>query len=274
MRRALLVAALSLLGPAAGAQDSFRDQTLADIRQELTVLFVEIQQLKRELSTTGAPQVPAEGTSVIGRVNAIETELQRLTAKTEELEFRIDRIVRDGTNRIGDLEFRLVELEGGDLSALGDTPSLGGDLPATGGASGLAPQVPAGPELAVGEQARFEAARAALDAGEAQRAADLFAAYMADYPGGALIAQAHYGRGEALTELDQTAAAARAYLDSFSTDPNAETAPRALYSLGLRLSDLDQTAEACVTLGEVQARFPDSDLAFDAGAERRALGCQ
>ncbi|MEM7319503.1 MAG: tol-pal system protein, partial [Pseudomonadota bacterium] len=30
-------------------------QTLADIRQELTVLHVEIQRLKREFSTTGAP---------------------------------------------------------------------------------------------------------------------------------------------------------------------------------------------------------------------------
>ncbi len=30
-----------------------QDQTLADIRQELSVLSVEVQRLKRELSTTG-----------------------------------------------------------------------------------------------------------------------------------------------------------------------------------------------------------------------------
>jgi hypothetical protein len=59
-------------------------------------------------------------------VNSIEAELSRLTARTEELSNRIDRIVADGTNRIGDLEFRLVELEGGDVSRLGETSTLGG----------------------------------------------------------------------------------------------------------------------------------------------------
>ncbi|MEO0677810.1 MAG: tol-pal system protein, partial [Pseudomonadota bacterium] len=83
-----------------------QDQTLADIRQELSVLFVEVQRLKQELNTSGAPSGTGGG-SVLDRVNAIEMELQQLTSKSEELEFRIDRIVRDGTNRIGDLEFRI-----------------------------------------------------------------------------------------------------------------------------------------------------------------------
>ena len=29
----------------------------------------------------------------------------------------------------------------------------------------------------------------------------------------------------------------------------------------------------CTTLGEVQVRFPDSDVSFDAGAARRSIGC-
>ena len=64
------------------AQDS---ETLADIRQELSVLYVEIQRLRRELSTTGAPSVNTGGSSVLERVAAIETELQRLTQQTEQL---------------------------------------------------------------------------------------------------------------------------------------------------------------------------------------------
>ena len=47
--RAVLIAALLFATPVA-AQDA---ETLADIRQELTVLYVELQKLKRELSTTG-----------------------------------------------------------------------------------------------------------------------------------------------------------------------------------------------------------------------------
>ena len=44
---------------AVGAQP--RTETLADIRQELTVLHVEIQKLKRELSTTGGAATATGG---------------------------------------------------------------------------------------------------------------------------------------------------------------------------------------------------------------------
>ena len=125
MRFALIVALGLAFGPVtAQAQDA---QTLADVRQELTVLNVEVQKLRRELSTTGGASVAVTGGSVLERVNAMESELQRLTSKTEELENRINRVVADGTNRIGDLEFRLVELEGGDLSKLKRVVKLTGD---------------------------------------------------------------------------------------------------------------------------------------------------
>ena len=90
------------------AQD--RAQTLADVRQELTVLNVELARLRTELNTTGAPAPVGSGTP-LDRVNSIETALQRLTAKTEELEFRLNSIATDGANRLGDLSFRLCEHE-------------------------------------------------------------------------------------------------------------------------------------------------------------------
>ena len=130
MRRALVLGpcfalVLALTAPMAAAQD--RAQTLADIRQELSVLFVEIQRLRGELNTTGGVQGSGGAGTVLTRVDAIEAELRRLTSLTEDLQIRIDRVVTDGTNRIGDLEFRLCELEADcDIGSLGDTPSLGG----------------------------------------------------------------------------------------------------------------------------------------------------
>jgi hypothetical protein len=127
MRQIALILSLTFgLACTGGAFAQSQDETLADIRQELTVLYVEIQKLKRELSTTGGAGPLEAGGSALQRLDAIEAEVQRLTSKTEQMEHRIDQVVRDGTNRIGDLEFRLVELEGGDLSKLGDTPTLGG----------------------------------------------------------------------------------------------------------------------------------------------------
>jgi tol-pal system protein YbgF len=261
----------------AAAQD--RAQTLADIRQELSTLWAEIQSLKQELSTTGGAGGNLQGTSIPDRVNSIEAELSSLTAKTEELSNRIDRIVADGTNRIGDLEFRLVELEGGDVSQLGQTTTLGGgEVPAV-----AAPALPpatapaaggtAGPELAMSEQNDFERAKGALDRGEFETAATELARFTETYPGSPLTGEAHFWRGEALSALGDTSGAARAYLDSFSGDPQGVMAPDALLQLGLALDKLGQRQESCVMLGEVTVRFPTSAASLEAQTARGSMGC-
>ncbi|KIN63801.1 Tetratricopeptide TPR 2 [Sulfitobacter noctilucicola] len=258
--------------PAMGvAQDS---QTLADVRQELTMLYTEVQKLRRELSTTGGAGVNTAGASVLDRVSAMESELSRLTAKSEEMENRINRIVADGTSRIGDLEFRLVELEGGDISALGETSTLGGDGQTAVAAPLTAPATPTDQaSLAVGEAADFERAQEALASSDFRTAADLFATFNQTYPGGPLAAEADLRRGDALDKLGDTKEAARAYLASFSTDPEGALAPQALYELGRTLGVLGQTQEACTTLGEVGLRFPQSTAASQAQDQRRNIGC-
>ena len=283
MRFALIVALGLAFGPVTvQAQDA---QTLADVRQELTVLNVEVQKLRRELSTTGGASVAVTGGSVLERVNAMESELQRLTSKTEELENRINRVVTDGTNRIGDLEFRLVELEGGDVGSLGQTSTLGGgEMPATMAPATPVP-APADPlantstptntaELAVGEKTDFERAKAALADGDFRSAADQFATFNQTYPGGPLGPEADLRRGDALDGLGDTREAARAYLASFSADPAGPVAAEALYQLGSSLGALGQTQEACVTLGEVASRFPTSPFVAQAQSERSVLACQ
>jgi len=281
-----LVFVVLTLPRVAPAQDS--GETLADIRQELSVLYVEIQKLKRELSTTGATGDVQVGGSLIDRVNAIEGEVQRLTSKTEQLEFRIDSVVSDGTNRIGDLEFRLCELESDcDISTLEPGDTLGGVAAATGGAQSGGTQANdgatgadsgsgagSGVQMAVGEQADFDAASAALEAGNYTAAAEKFEQFQTNYPGGPLSAKAGLLRGEALEGADEMTKAARAYLNTFSAAPNGPEAPQALYRLGRALGKLGQTEEACVTLGEVGVRFPGGGPAQMARTEMQALGCQ
>ncbi len=267
-----VLAAVLTTASVAQAQDQ---QTLADIRQELTVLHVEIQRLKREFSTTGSPAPNLSGSSILERVDAIEAELQRLTRQTEQLNQRVQNIVTDGTNRIGDLEFRLVELEGGDLSALGETSSLGGDTEI----ATAAPTSPSAPvaidqgELAIGERADFDAAVQALAEGNFQAAADQFANFDVSYPGSPLAPEANLKRGHALEGLGDTREAARAFLASFTGDSEGAFAPEALFELGSALGRLGQRDQACITLGEVGVRFPASPAATSATQEMTSLGC-
>ena len=272
MRHALILAlVLALPAPAALAQS--RPETLADIRQELSVLWVEIQRLRTELSTTGSPS-GVSGGSTLERVDAIERELRRLTSSTEGLQIRVDSLVTDGTNRIGDLEFRLCELEDDcDIGTLGDTPTLGGgtapmavtSLPAVSGSTG--------PRLAEAEQSDFDRAMTAYTSGDFAAAAQGFQAYTDTYPGGALSAEAHFWRGEAEAGQGAWNRAARAYLASFSGAPDAPRAPESLYRLGTSLNELGQRDEACLTLGEVEIRYPASAIVQDARTAIARLGC-
>ena len=277
--RWIAIAAILFAGP---AFSQGREQTLADIRQDLTVLYVEMQKLRRELSTTGGSGVTLDGTGILDRVNAMEAEIQRLTARTEELTNRVDVVVRDGTNRIGDLEFRLCELETGcDIASLGDTPTLGGGAlpdapsPAPAPAPGGTGQSlgSGGVELAVAEREDFDRAKAAFDEGNYELAAERFRAFTETYQGGPLTGLAHLLRGESLQKMGMTSSAARAYLESYSGTPNGPTSSTALLKLGLALDGLGQTTEACITLGEVTVRFPESDASIEAQAARVDMGC-
>ncbi len=282
MIRALVLS--SLIAAAALPAAAQNAETLADLRAELMRLAQDLQSLRGELVSGGQSAMQAAGgTGALDRMNAMEAEIVRLTARTEELQNRVDRVVADGTNRIGDLEFRICELEDGcDVSNMPITGMLGGA--AGGGGAAVPPAAPSvpeapasnggTPELAISEQADFDRAKAALDGGEYQAAADGFAAFANAYPGSPLTGNAHFLRGEAMAGLGDTSGAARAYLDAFSGAPDGPMAPAALFRLGAALGLLGQVQEACVTLGEVPRRFPNAPEAAEATSTMQTLGCQ
>ena len=283
LRAAAFVLALAAL-PAAAQQD--QSQTLADIRQQLSVLQVEMQGLRRELSTTGAPTVGAGGSTLPDRVDAIETELQRLTQAAERMEFRIESVSRDGGARIEDLRFQLCELTPDctldglpNPGPLGGTESASSDVgigaaPAPVPEPGPGPSAVIDPQLAAGEQAAFDAGRTALDSGDNAGAAEAFERFLGSYPTGPLTGEAQFLRGRALAAQGRNEEAARAYLEAFSGTPEGPRAPDALLGLGTTLGALDQPDEACLTLAEVAIRFPQSPAVGEAASARAGLGCQ
>jgi tol-pal system protein YbgF len=270
---------LAVMPVAAFGQD--RAQTLADIRAELSALSAQFTGLKQELISTGAAASGAAGGDALQRMDAIEAQLMQLTAKAESVELKLNSVITDGTNRIGDLEFRLCEVtEGCDIAALPTTPPLGGGTTTMSGA--VAPAVPmtdpnapaaGGAEMAISERADFDRAKGVLGQGDFRTAADLFATFTQSYPGGPLTQEAYVLRGDSLLQLGDTAGAARTYLDGFSGQPSGPKAGEALLKLGQALGTLGQTPEACVTLQEVGARFPGSVEASNAAMAMQGMGC-
>ena len=283
--RWLFLIALILPLPAFAEGDA---QSLADVKAELATLAGQFNTLKAELVKTGGGANGASGGDALQRMDALEAELTKLTAKTEAVELRLDQVVTDGTNRIGDIEFRLCEqTKGCDPASLPETPDLGamaaGAAPAATPdpkpdakpdvAATPPPATPDAPELAVNEQADFDRAQAVLASGDFRQAAALFSAYAQSYPGGALAQQAGVLHGDALTQSGDTAKAARSYLDAFSGAPDGTFAGQALTKLGQSLGKLGQTSEACLTLAEVGKRFPGSADDSAARVAMQGLGC-
>lgn len=270
--RLVLVLALSLIALPAASQD--KAQTLADIKAELGQLSAQFDSLKSELISTGAATSGAAGGDALQRLDAIEAALARLTAQTEAVEQKVNRVTSEGSNRLGDLEFRVCELETGcDITKIGQAP-LGGETTAPVVAPAPAPAETGGAELAVNEKADFDRAKEVLGQGDFRAAADQFATFAQSYPGSPLMAEAQVLRGDALTSLGETSKAARAYLDAFSGQPDGPQAAGALLKLGRSLGALGQTPEACMTLAEVGNRFPGSAAAGEAVTAAQGFGCQ
>lgn len=278
MRVLRLLAVLMLVPTGALAQD--RTQTLADIRSELAALAAEFNALKAELVSSGAASSGAAGGDALQRMDTIEAELSRLTARTEAVELQLNRVVADGTNRIGDIEYRLCEqTEGCDPTTLGQTSVLGGDPVAAVVAPVATDPVATDPgtggaELAVGEQADFDRAKEVLGTGDFRGAEALFATFAQSYPGSPLTQEAQYLRGDALTALGETSNAARAYLDAYTAAPDGPLAPDAVLKLGEALGVLGQVDAACRTLASVPTEYPESMAATQATVAMQGLGCQ
>lgn len=306
---AVLCAGLAA-GPAAAQSWTASGESIEDLRYRLGLIDAELQDIRARLGsvapddgTGDASASPGGGASgdVLVRLDRLEAEIRRLTGTVERLEFRQRRMAEDAARRFGDVEFRLTELEGGDVTALAPQRPLGGvgaaedggtgagrsepgeaspDGRAAAGPSGqgapgareLASTAPAGREMpdALGagiedvQQGRFEEGEARL------------AGFLEDNPDSALAPRAHYWLGQSHFVRGDFREAARVFLAGYNDAPSGDMASRNLLQLGVTLGRLGQTREACLTLREVRNRFPDGDrdvlTAADVEADNLACG--
>lgn len=251
-----LVLAMSLTAPA-------HADTVADLRADLGALTGAVADLARELSSGEGASQPGYDGRLLDRVDRMEAALADLTRRTEELEFRIRRAIDAASNRLGDLEFRLTELEGGSTEGL--TPQRLGETHRETGA--------AQPQLAAGEQQAFDDAIALLDNDQPRAAAAALSQFIKTYPGSPLGAEASFKLAELNRALGREPDAARAYLNLYMAAPDGPDAARALLALGESLGRLEQTTEACAMFDELRSRFSNSPEAAQSEDARARLAC-
>ncbi|MDO5606661.1 MAG: tol-pal system protein [Paracoccus sp. (in: a-proteobacteria)] len=268
---------------------------LAEMQAALRAVASDLQALRAELVASGAQGFAAAGgDSAIDRMNAMEARIAALTDETEQLSNRIAHIVRDGSNRLGDIEFRLCEMDPNcDLGAL-MTAELGGQgvllpppppggpdpldpaLPGEIAATTLPPMAEAKPPVTppTEEEAReFAAVRAAIADGRWPEAIAQIDHLVSDHAGGPLTAEALFLRGVAQESTGQTAPAAESWLLAFSAAPDGPRAAASLAALSRAMAALGQPSDACPYLDELTRRFPASPEASEALDSAAAAGC-
>ncbi len=227
-------------------------------------------------TTTTAPSTTAV-TDILARLDAIELQLQRLTAKTEE-----------NTNALGGLDERVAALEAGGTAAVAAGPSFdqapdvtpeevgatNSNLTAmTGGsAQAQAEEAPAatGPSperlAAVQEITKPQTEDAGDDeysygfrlwnAGFYPEARQQLAKYVEDYPTHFRIT---YGRnllGRAFLDDGMPEEAARWFLRNYQADRTANRAPDSLLFLAESMIAMGDTRRACIALAEFGETYP------------------
>lgn len=239
-------------------------------------------------TTTGPATVtPGPVNDLLGRIDAVESALARITAQTEE-----------NANRMGKLEARLAAIEGGGAAPI---------VPPT-----AAPEATARPASITGSLAANTAAMAGTSA--AKPSADRIAAVAAierpvsgdkgeddylygyrlweakfypeaaqqlkatvdRYPKGKRISYARNLLGRAYLDDGKPGTAAQVFLQNYQADKAGDRAPDSLLYLAVAMTRLKETQRACVALAEFAETYPGEAagrLATQYGAAQKAVKC-
>lgn len=273
VRIAAIMVVLGMAGPA-GSQIWTGAGSVDDLQYRLSVIDAELADIRARLGNSpsaggggaGGGTGGGTGGDAMLRLDRLEAELRQLTGKIEEMAFEQRSVAEDAARRFGDIEFRLTELEGGDVSALQPVQPLGG---------GAGTAVEAGPQVSISERGDLDRAIKDIEQGRFDLGEDRLRGFLTAYPGGPLEGEALYWLGESQFVRGAFQNAARSYLNGYNTNRASAIAPRNLYRLGVTLGRLGQISEACLTLREVGKQFPTgpADILGGANSELSALNC-
>ena len=227
------------------------------------------------------------GGDFLTRLEQVKGEISRVTNELEQLEFRVRQNEQQTKQKLEDLEFRIIELEGGDPTLLfqEEAPeqtqqqgSLTQPEQPSGGTLGTLTTNSAGQTVAApaasAEQAAFDAGVLAAQAGRQGEAKNLLEGFVTRYPDSPLAGEAYHWLGESYLAGGDYQSAASRFLDAATLYPGNAKAPESLVRLGMTLSLLGQNQVACSTLAEVRQRYPGAAGAIQQADQAAArAGC-
>ncbi|MGB0921598.1 MAG: tol-pal system protein YbgF [Alphaproteobacteria bacterium] len=249
------------------------------------------------------------------KLTTLEEELAAVTGQLETIQHGLSRVLERVDLLQKDVEFRLsaIEKAGGAVAASGKpvatspaseqtTAKVAGQSSSMGPQAGIADQ-PGQPtstlgsglganlsvdgrgssapseqkfQLPAGDPAeKYNYAVGLLRQGSYADAETAFRAFVDEHPTDGLASNAQYWLGESHYVRNMYKEAASAFLSGLKSYPDGNKAPQSMLKLGMTLAQLGHMQQACVTLGELEARYPTAPAKVRARAvrERSKAGC-
>ena len=271
-------------GTAPGSDNPLRQRVeqLEEQLVDLQVVIGTLESMGRGGSAASASTAYRGGTSgpESGRIAALETQMQALTAQLERMSDQI-RALQDGG--------------GGPRGPAGPSPRTGAAAPSGGFSTARVvpatdpiaslinsddprtPQAnapPAGPSSAVSRQ-QYETSYRSLLQQDYATAETGFADFLKRFPTDELAPSAQFWLGETHFVRGQWDNAAAAFLKVAQTHPRSDKAPDSLAKFAMSMERKGNRPAACRALQELNTRYPNPPAHVKTweAAERRRAGC-
>ncbi len=210
------------------------------------------------------------------RISQIEEQLRRLTGMIEENSFQLRRLSETGmTGNVSPLQTQSsmngIQAVPLDTMSTNTIPSA----PVIDNANQGQYQLGTLNAGAMSPAKMYDQAFSYLQRNDYASAQATFDEFIMAYPNHALVENAKYWLGETYYARDSYSEASRAFARAFKDHPDGQKAPDTLLKLAMSLQRQDMTQEACLTLGELENRFPNapSSVAAKAREEEQIYGC-
>ena len=263
-RGALCAAALAAALPSRAGlfDDDEARRRIEALRQELSQQGKDnearIQRLEETIRNIGVIEL-------VRQIEALNAEIARLRGQLEVVANENQQIQKRQRDFYLDLDSRMKRLEGGGAAA---APPGAPEAAPTASAPGFSPQTP--PTAPVRTPTREEQAREvkAYDAAsnlfrrnDFASAVDAFRAFVKDYPGSPLAANAGYWIGISYANMRDYRSAMAAQQDVLTRYPQSPKAPDAMLAIAAIQAEQGDSGSARNTLEDIIARFPTSEAA-------------
>ncbi len=236
------------------------------------------------------------------RFQQLEREIRRLTGQIEEQNYEIRRLKDELGKATGDIDVRLNDLEGGNVSrpSLAHSASPQPTIPPTQnsdnfsyqpptqapvkqvgqsktlGSYTTSPQTGAVSQSAQGAAAGYDFAYSFIKGRDFARAELEFAKFMSNYPEHALTSNAKYWYGETFYVRGQYDKAARVFAEGYQKSPKSSKAADNLLKLGMSLRGMGKNDDACVAYKQLKTQYADSSVPVlkRTDTEMKKINCQ